>query len=99
MTMGTDFGAPGVCHGLSLNKELELMVKAQKIPAMAVLQAVTRLNAELVGLLDKIGTVEKGKLADLVVVEGNPLEDISNTQKVVCVIKDGRIVNECILSD
>lgn len=99
MTMGTDSGAPGVSHGLSLHKELELMVKAQKIPAMAVLQAVTRLNAELVGMLDKIGTVEKGKLADLVVVEGNPLEDISNTQKVVCVIKDGRIVNECILSD
>lgn len=99
LTMGTDSGAPGVYHGLSLHKELEVMVKGQGIPPMAVIQAATRLNAELMGMSDEIGTAETGKLADLVVIGENPLNDISNTQKVVMVIKDGRIVYDSILSD
>lgn len=97
LTMGTDSGAPGISYGVSLHKELELMVKGQNIPPMNVLQAVTRVNAELVGLGNMLGTIEKGKLADVFVVSENPLDDIANTQKIELVIADGHIVKESIL--
>jgi len=60
---------------------------------MQVLEAATRNCAEMVGVLDELGTLEAGKLADLIVVEENPLENISNLRKLQMVIKDGKPVN------
>jgi imidazolonepropionase-like amidohydrolase len=60
---------------------------------MEALIAATRNCAEICGVLDKLGTVEVGKLADLIVVEGNPLENISNLRKLKMVFKDGKPVN------
>ena len=60
---------------------------------MQAIIAATRNCAEMCGVLDKLGTVEQGKFADLIVVEKNPLENISNLRKLKWVFKDGKPVN------
>lgn len=63
------------------------------VSEMDTLIAATKNCADLCGVLDKLGTVEEGKLADLLVVEENPLQNISNLRKVKIVIKDGVMVD------
>jgi hypothetical protein len=84
---GTD--APWlVVPGFSLHDELVLLVKAGLTPAEA-LRAATLDTVEFLGLQKSLGTVETGKLADLVLLDGNPLEDIRNTQKISGVLMQG----------
>jgi imidazolonepropionase-like amidohydrolase len=74
-------------------KARELEIKTEVMSPMESLMSATKTNAELFGLQDLIGTVEEGKLADLLVVEGNPLEDISVLQdrnNLKIIIKGGR---------
>jgi len=59
---------------------------------LQALQAATLKSAELCGVADELGTIEAGKIADLIVVEGNPLDDLTNLQNVQLVIKEGRIL-------
>jgi len=92
IAMGTDAATPFNFHGKNA-KELELMVEAGMTPSQALI-ATTRLAAELLGTLDKVGTVEAGKLADLVLVSGDPLADVRVLQpleNIAMVIKDGEI--------
>ncbi|MCR6487393.1 amidohydrolase family protein [Amycolatopsis sp. OK19-0408] len=84
---GTDAGAPGTAHGLSLHRELALLVKAGLTPA-AALTAATSAPARRFGLADR-GEVAVGKRADLVVVDGDPLADIRLTRRVVAVCREG----------
>jgi imidazolonepropionase-like amidohydrolase len=86
---GTDTGNPFCFPGFSLHDELALLVKAGLTPAES-LRAATLNPAKFFGLDQTLGTVEKGKLADLVLLEANPLEDIRNTQKIDAVITNGR---------
>jgi imidazolonepropionase-like amidohydrolase len=58
------------------------------------LVAATRHGAEICGVGDELGTVEVGKLADLIVVGANPLEDIANVRRLRMVLKEGRIVSD-----
>lgn len=88
---GTDTSA-ATSPGLSLHHEMELLVDAGLTPMQAIMTA-TKNAAELIGLSSKIGTVEKGKLADLVIVDANPLTNIQNTKKIFKVVKDGRVVD------
>jgi imidazolonepropionase-like amidohydrolase len=89
---GTDT-APGpyVVPGFSLHDELELLVEAGFTPLEA-LQTATLNPAKFLGLADQLGTVEKGKIADLVLLKANPLERIGNTRNIEAVIVNGRIL-------
>jgi imidazolonepropionase-like amidohydrolase len=85
-------GADGTPVGEQVLLEIEQQVLSG-LTEMQVLINATRNSADMMGMLDDIGTVEKGKLADLIVIEDNPLEHISNIRKLKMVIKDGKIVN------
>src|SRR5262249_43788889 len=88
---GTDAPNPWVLPGESLHDELALLVRSGFTP-MEALQTATLNPAIYLGLLDTLGTIEKGKIADLVLLEANPLEDISNTRTVSPVILRGRMI-------
>jgi imidazolonepropionase-like amidohydrolase len=91
---GTDSGTPGVVIGKGLHKELELMVEAGISPMEAIV-AGTRNAANNLGKASDLGTIESGKLADIIAVSGDPLEDIRDTREIKLVIKDGKtLVNK-----
>ena len=81
---GTDQGVPG--H--SLHREIELYVRAGFTP-MEAIQAATIVPARVMGIEKESGTVQKGKRGDLIVISGNPLEDIRNTRNVEYVVTNG----------
>ena len=77
-------------HGAQA-KEFESMVEYGMTPAQAI-RSATAMGAELMGWQDRLGTVEKGKYADIIAVTGNPLSDISELERVKFVMKGGEIV-------
>jgi imidazolonepropionase-like amidohydrolase len=83
-------GTDQVVPGHSLHRELELYVKAGFTP-MEAIQAATIVPARVMKLDKEVGTVEVGKAADLIIVDGNPLENISNIRKVQIVVTNGRV--------
>jgi imidazolonepropionase-like amidohydrolase len=89
VVMGTDAGNPLTLHGPSVYREMEAMAEAGLTP-MDVLVASTRNAARAMGRTD-FGTVEQGKIADLVVLNANPLTRISNVRSVALVVRGGRV--------
>ena len=87
---GTDLGGPMCYPGYCLHDELELLVSRIGLTPAEALQSATRIPAEFMGMGANLGTVEKGKLADLVLLEANPLSDIKNTRKLAAVVIDGK---------
>ena len=88
---GTDAPNPWLLPGPSLHEELSLLVLIGFTP-MEALQAATRNPAKYLGMLDSLGTVEAGKIADLVLLEANPLENIGNTSRISAVVLRGRFI-------
>ncbi len=87
---GTDTSNPFCMPGFSLHDELGLLVKAGLTP-MQALQAATLNPARFLGTEKDFGTIEKGKVADLVLLDANPLDDIANTRKIASLVYGGRL--------
>ncbi|MGB7555874.1 MAG: amidohydrolase family protein, partial [Candidatus Korobacteraceae bacterium] len=93
---GTDSGAiPSRIPGFAEHHELEMMVAAGLTPMQAIMCA-TKTNAELLGIAKTTGTLTVGKQADLIVLDGNPLDDIRNTRKMVAIRHKGREVQPIV---
>ncbi len=92
IAMGSDAGNAGMLHGATVLRELQLMNEAGMTP-MQVLVAATRNGAEVIGRGEELGTLEAGKLADIIVVNGDPLQDLSALGNVELVVKNGKIIN------
>jgi len=88
---GTDSGTPGVVIGKGVHIEIELLVEAGLSP-MEAIAAATRNAAGNVGQGHRLGTIEQGKLADIIVVSGNPLEQDGRTGEMEMVIKNGKVL-------
>jgi imidazolonepropionase-like amidohydrolase len=93
---GTDTGAPYVLPGFGLHDELELMARAG-VPPGAVLRISTLGAAEFLGREADLGAVAAGKLADLVLLDANPLESVANTRRIRAVIAGGRLYDRATL--
>jgi imidazolonepropionase-like amidohydrolase len=89
ISMGTDTGAFMDFQQEDPNaREMMYMVEMGMSPMQAI-EAATRNGAEALGLLKELGTIEPGKLADVIVVAGNPLENMGAMKRVAYVIKGG----------
>jgi hypothetical protein len=86
---GSDTPNPYVFPGFSLHEELALLVEAGLTP-MQALRTATSNPAKFLGMSDTVGTIEKGNLADLILLDANPLDDIRNTQRIYGVVANGR---------
>jgi imidazolonepropionase-like amidohydrolase len=86
---GTDAGTSGVVAGFSMHDELELLVKAG-LTTQQALHAATLLSAQWLGMDKQIGTIEINKLADLILLDENPLTNIQNTRKIAGVFVNGK---------
>jgi imidazolonepropionase-like amidohydrolase len=88
ISFGTD--AAVFPHGQNA-KEFKLMVNLGMMPIDA-LRSATSTDAELFGIAQKVGTLEKGKLADIIAMPGDPTADITATERVLFVMKEGRVI-------
>ena len=89
---GSDAACEGVLPGYGLHRELELMVSAG-LTELKALQSATLEPSKYLSKSDQIGQVKEGYVADLVILEMNPLDDISNTSEIFKVILNGSVVN------
>jgi imidazolonepropionase-like amidohydrolase len=76
--------------------EFESLVKRAGMTSASAIQSGTRINAEAMGWTDRLGSIEKGKYADLIAVAGNPLTDITELQRVQFVMKGGKVIRNDI---
>lgn len=89
---GTDAPLRNSPPGFGLHEELSLLVQGGLTP-MEALRAATLAAAEYLGMTDSLGTVAPGKLADLILLDADPLADIRNTRRIAAVVADGRLLD------
>jgi imidazolonepropionase-like amidohydrolase len=98
MVVGDDFGVPIMPHG-DYASELEFYVKQLGISGVDVIRWATKNGADFMGLGDELGTLEEGKLADVVVVDGDPTTDISclkDPANLLAILKNGEFVKDVL---
>ena len=95
---GSDIAVLNVFPGTSLHEELRLLVDSVGMSPEEALASATRKPAEWLGLRDSVGTIEVGKVADLVLLDANPLTDISNTRRIAAVLLRGSLLQRPDLS-
>ena len=90
MGVGTDAASPLNMHDEAMWREMSALVDSGMTP-IQVISAATKTNAEILGKLDELGTIEPGKLADIIIVNGDPLRNVEVLDYVDIVIKDGGV--------
>lgn len=90
LLVGTDAGTLDVYPGWSVHDEIALFVARLGMTAAEALDRATRRSALMLGIGDSVGTIERGKIADLVLLGGDPLRDIANTRRIEGVVLRGR---------
>ena len=96
LLVGTDTPVQFCPPGAAMHQELELLVQSGLTPA-AALTAATRNNARALNQSDQLGSIEPGKLADVVILDADPLADITNTRKIFRVIRSGLVCDPAAL--
>lgn len=91
LLVGSDVAVLNVFPGSSLHEELALFVDSLGFTPTKALEAATRQAAEFLRLADSVGTIEAGKVADLVLLDGDPLADIRNTGRIAAVVLRGKL--------
>jgi imidazolonepropionase-like amidohydrolase len=89
--VGSDMGGSYLAYFNRYVDELKHFASAE-IPVPDILQMATGVNANILGMRDKLGTLEKGKLADIVAVRGNPLDKLAALEQVDLVLKNEAII-------
>ena len=90
---GTDTPIGFAIPGYSLHNELD-MLKRAGMPDREILRAATVVPARFLNAQDDVGTIAVGMAADLVLVDGNPAEDIANTRRIAAVVSKGELVRD-----
>jgi imidazolonepropionase-like amidohydrolase len=98
VVMGTDAGNIGTLHGPSILREMRLMQESGLTP-LEVLRASTTNGAQVLGLNGKVGQIAPGMIADLVLLDADPLADTGNVGKVYRVIKNGVVQDPASLME
>lgn len=91
---GTDVAVLLVWPGFSLHDELHLLVDKVGLTPMEALISATRAPAEFLGMDRDLGTIQEGKIADMVLLDNNPLEDIKKTRSIAAVVSGGRLFSK-----
>jgi len=91
---GSDVAVLNVFPGLSLHEELRLFVDSVGMSPMEALASATQKPAEWLGLADSVGTIAPGKVADLVLLDADPLANIDNTRRVSAVVLRGKLFRQ-----
>ncbi len=86
---GSDVAVLNIYPGSSLHEELQLFVSKIGMSPAEALDRATRRSARFLGIGDSVGTIERGKIADLIVLDADPLQDIANTQRIAAVTLRG----------
>jgi imidazolonepropionase-like amidohydrolase len=94
--MGTDAGNVGTLHGPSVFREMALMAEAGLTP-LQVLRSATLNGAKAMRMGDRLGVIATGQLADLVILDADPLADVANLSHAVEVMKDGKLFSPEVL--
>lgn len=93
LVAGSDLASIALFPGYSLHEEVELLVTQVGLTPMQALESATRAAAEMLSLADSLGTLAPGKLADVVLLEADPLVDIRNTRKIHAVVLEGQVLS------
>ena len=96
---GSDAGNIGTLHGPALHRELALMVEGGGLTPLEALVAATQGGARVMGRSADLGTLEPGKLADMVILDSDPLADIRNTRRIFRVVKGGVVLDPAEIMD
>jgi imidazolonepropionase-like amidohydrolase len=94
---GSDVAVLNIFPGPSLHEELRLFVDSVGMSPMEALASATRKPAEWLGMADSVGTVAQGKVADLVLLDADPLADIKNTRRIAAVVLRGKLLGKADL--